>query len=135
MLDASAFISPGVSQDDSFVVESGDAASVVGSGSLDVLATPVLVAYVERVASKMLAQRLPPELSSVGIFVEVHHLAPTPIGAHVRVLCQVVGVEGPRVEFFGKVWDDREQIGDVCHQRVLIDVTRFLRRVEAKQER
>lgn len=132
-MDLTEYISSGMKAEDVFRVEKQYSAAYVGSGSLDVLATPSMIAFVERVALKMLANSLPPELSSVGIWVEARHLAPTPMNALVRVQCQVTDVDDARVTFLAQLWDEHEQIGEVQHQRVVIDVARFMRRVDLKR--
>jgi len=66
------------------------------------------------------------------MLVNVRHLAPTPLGSSVRVLSEVLEVDGLRVTFSVQAWDQSEPIGDGQHQRMVIDEARFLRRVEAK---
>jgi predicted thioesterase len=116
------------------VVEEQHLAGHLGSGSLRVLATPAMIAFMEGVSHQLLAQYLPEGYSSVGAHVDVYHLAPTPLGATVRVRSEVALVEGIRVQFNVEAWDEREQIGRGLHERVVIDHARFLRRVSAKSE-
>lgn len=133
-MDFSALIEPGMSLEDSFEVGAEHTAARVGSGAAPVLATPWLVAYMERVAHRLLAERLPEGYSSVGVLVHIRHLAPTPEGSPVRVVCRVTQVEGPRVTFSIQAWDSTEQVGEAEHERVVIDQARFMRRVAAKQQ-
>jgi predicted thioesterase len=65
--------------------------------------------------------------------VEVRHLAPTPAGAEVRARCEVVQVEGRKVIFAVAAWDALEKVGEGRHERVVIEVARFLRRVDEKR--
>ena len=131
-MDLSALIKPGMSLETTFQVEAQHSAAHLGSGSLRVLATPIMIAFMESTSHRLLAQRLPPGYSSVGMLVNVRHLAPTPLGTRVRVLSEVLEVDGLRVTFSVHAWDQSEQIGDGQHQRMVIDEARFLRRVEAK---
>ena len=131
-MDLSALIKPGMSLETTFQVEAQHSAAHIGSGSLRVLATPVMIAFMESTSHRLLAQRLPAGYSSVGMLVNVRHLAPTPLGSSVRVLSEVLEVDGLRVTFSVHAWDQSEQIGDGQHQRMVIDEARFLRRVEAK---
>jgi len=131
-MDLSEFIKPGMSLETTFQVEAQHSAAHIGSGSLRVLATPVMIAFMESTSHRLLAQRLPAGYSSVGMLVNVRHLAPTPLGSSVRVLSEVLEVDGLRVTFSVQAWDQSEQIGDGQHQRMVIDEARFLRRVEAK---
>jgi len=131
-MDLSALIKPGMSLETTFQVEAQHSAAQIGSGSLRVLATPIMIAFMESTSHRLLAQRLPAGYSSVGMLVNVRHLAPTLLGSSVRVLSEVLEVDGLRVTFSVQAWDQSEQIGDGQHQRMVIDEARFLRRVEAK---
>jgi fluoroacetyl-CoA thioesterase len=91
-----------------------------------------LVAFIERIAHNLLEQRMPEGYSSVGTLIELNHLAPTPVGASVHVQCEVIEVVGRRVSFAVQAWDENGKIGEGRHQRVVIDVTRFLQRFYAR---
>ena len=134
-MEVDDWVQPGMSKEQEYWVEEQFTAVHVGSGSLRVLATPSMIAFMERTARDLLEQILPQGYSSVGVHVDVRHLAPTPMGGHVRVNCEVTGVDGSRVDFRVEVRDETELVGEGLHQRVVIDVARFLRRVEAKQAR
>ncbi len=125
-------IEVGMKGEQTFLVEERFTAGHVGSGSLRVLATPSMIGFMERVATGLIQQRLPPGISSVGVHVDVRHLAATPVGVEVRVACEVTGVEGRRVDFKVEAWDEVELIGQGAHQRYVIDVERFLKRLENK---
>ena len=131
-MDLSALIKPGMSLETTFQVEAQHSAAHLGSGSLRVLATPVMIAFMESTSHRLLAQRLPAGYSSVGMLVNVRHLAPTPLGSSVRVLSEVLEVDGLRVTFSVQAWDQSEPIGDGQHQRMVIEEARFLRRIEVK---
>jgi predicted thioesterase len=118
-----------------FTVGEEHVAAHIGSGSLRVLATPVMIAFMERVSHRLLAQRLPEGFSSVGTLVEVRHLAPTPLGDSLRVRCEVLQVDGRRVTLSVQAWDSRELVGDGRHERVIIDLARFLARLEGKSDK
>ncbi len=117
-----------------FQVEERHTASHVGSGDLSVLATPSMIAFMEYVSRDLLAQHLAPENSSVGVLVDVRHLAATPVGQPVRVACEVTEIDGRRVTFNVEAWDAQEKVGEGRHQRVIIDSARFLARLEAKRQ-
>jgi len=126
-------IEEGAYQEETFIVSAEDTARRVGSGGFDVLATPAMVAYVERLAFRMVEDRLPPSYSSVGAYVEMHHLAPTPYHGKVTVGCRVAAVQDRRIVFAIEVHDAVEKIGEGRHIRVLVESERFLKRLEAKQ--
>lgn len=126
-------IKEGMTREETFQVAEENAAIHVGSGSSPVLATPWMIAFMERVSHRLLADHLSPGETSVGIFLEIKHLAPTPVGATVRVETQVAEVDGNQVTFIVQAWDHVEKVGEGVHRRAVIDEARFLRRVEAKQ--
>lgn len=132
-MDLSELLQPGARQEDRFTVTDQITAYHVGSGSARVLATPWMIAYMERTAHRLLTCCLPEGYSSVGTLVNVRHLAPTPLGAEVRVLAEVLSVEENRVYFSVRAWDDVELIGEGEHERAVIEQARFLRRVEKKK--
>ncbi|MBV8715886.1 MAG: hypothetical protein JOZ65_12560, partial [Chloroflexi bacterium] len=75
------------------VVDASMLASAVGSGNLDVFATPAMVAMMESAAIQALAGHLPPEQTSVGVRVDIRHLAATPPGVEVRARAELVELE------------------------------------------
>ena len=131
---AEQFFQAGKRAEQTFLVTEADSASHVGSGSLRVLATPSMIGFMERVARIFMDEHLPPGSSSVGVHVDVRHLAATPVGMQLRVACEVIETEGRRVVFLVQAWDDRELVGEGRHERVVIDVQRFLKRLQAKQD-
>lgn len=104
----------------------------VGSGDLQVYATPAMAALVEQTCTSMVTLLLPTGKTSVGTELHIRHLAPTPIGGMVRIRAEVVAAQDNLITFNARVWDEEELVGEVEHQRVVIDVERFLRRVDAK---
>jgi predicted thioesterase len=116
-------------------VEEAVTAFHIGSGSLRVLATPAMIGFMERVSHKLIARYLPEGYSSVGVVVDVRHLAATPMGASVRIISQVLEVDGRRVTLSVEAWDNYEKVGEGRHQRVIIDLERFLQRVDEKAQR
>ncbi len=133
-MEVSELIQPGMVREDSFTIAMENSAIHIGSGSSRVLATPWMIAFMERVSHRLLTCCLPEGYSSVGTHLDVRHLAPTPVGAAIRVKAQVLSVDGIRVNFSIEAWDSLEKIGEGQHERVVIDEARFLRRVEKKME-
>ena len=133
-MDISKWIQPGMSHQEILLVSDEHIAAHVGSGPARVLATPWLIMLIEHAARNLLAAALPAGLSSVGIHIDVHHLAPTPLGARLHAEARVERVEGAQVDFSVTAWDDIEQVGSGFHRRMVIDEARFLRRVQAKAQ-
>ena len=104
----------------------------MGSGDLQVYATPAMAALVEQTCMSMLAPLLPSGKTSVGTELHIHHLAPTPMGGMVRIRAEVVAAQDNLITFNARIWDETDLVGEVDHQRVIIEVDRFMRRVDAK---
>lgn len=104
----------------------------LGSGSVDVLGTPALVALMEQAAVAALEGALPPGRTSVGVHIDVRHLAATPPGKAVWARAELTEVEGRRLTFRIEAWDEVERIGEATHERVVVEVDRFLERVREK---
>lgn len=107
-----------------------DTAWAVGSGDVDVLATPRLLALAEAATVAALAQApLPETQTSVGTRVDLEHLRPTPVGETVTVAAELVHVDGRLVRFEVVVTDDADRVvGRVMVTRVVVDRADFLAR-------
>lgn len=125
-------LKPGTAREETFEVAEEHTAIHIGSGSLRVLATPWMIAYMERTARKLLGEYLPKGASSVGVHVDVRHLAPAAVGAKVRARAEVLSLDGSKVNLRVEAWDGDEKLGEGTHQRVVIDEERFLRRISTK---
>ena len=90
-------------------------ANYMGSGNLEVYATPALIALMEAAAMAAISPLLPEGQSSVGIAVNVEHLAATPIGEEVRAQAEVIDIQGKKIVFQVRAWDDKELIGEGTH--------------------
>ena len=131
-MDLITLVHPGMSLETTLLVEEKHSAAHVGSGSLRVLATPIMIGLMESAAHRLLAAHLPDGQASVGSVVNITHLAPTPIGSTVRIRAEVLAIDGQKVEFSVQAWDQIEKIGQGVHQRMVIDEARFLKRVSKK---
>jgi fluoroacetyl-CoA thioesterase len=98
----------------------------------EVLATMAMVGFVESACLKCISGHLGPGEHSVGVAVDVSHVAATPVGMEIRAEVELVAVDGRRLGFVVKVVDEAGLIGEGRHQRAIIVVERFLERVRAK---
>ena len=112
-----------------FVVREQHTAEHLGSGSVQVLATPMMIAFIEITALKLLDQSLEEGYSSVGTRVDIRHLAPTSLGSQVHVRTVVDQVEGQKVTLQVEVWDGDTLVGAGTHERYVIEVKRFMERI------
>jgi fluoroacetyl-CoA thioesterase len=107
-------------------------APFVGSGRIAVLATPVMINLIEAAALKAVEHLLPAGHQSLGIHLDVRHVAATPVGLRVTATAEVTKVEGRTITFRVEAHDEREPIGGGTHQRVVVSVARFDERVRRK---
>lgn len=107
-------------------VGADDLASALGSGGMGVLGTPALVALCEAAAYLAVAPVLEEGQSSVGTRIDLEHLAPTPPGLIVHARATLVAIQGRRLQFEIEAWDERRPVGRGTHERVVVEVARFL---------
>lgn len=113
-------------------VEREDTAMEVGSGSLLVYATPCMVALMEGAACEAIAQALSEDQTTVGIALNIEHLAATPVGMDVRAEAEVIAVEGKIITFALSTFDEAGQIGKGTHKRCIVNSQRFLDKTYSK---
>ena len=128
-MDSPHKIETGAWLEKEFLVEEQHTAPHVGSGSVAVLATPSMIAFMEITARELLDQFLPDTHSTVGTHVDIYHLAPAAQGKTVRAEAQVEGVEGNKVHLTVAVWEGETQVGKGTHERFVIEIDRFLVRI------
>jgi predicted thioesterase len=114
------------------VVEPQHTAPFVGSGRIAVLATPVMINLIEAAALNAVEHLLPAGHQSLGIHLDVGHVAATPIGLRVTATAEVEHVEGRTITFRVEARDNVDVIGGGTHQRVVVSVARFDERVQRK---
>jgi fluoroacetyl-CoA thioesterase len=116
------------------VVGTTHTASHLGSGGVDVLATPIMIALMEDAAHTLVDSKLDPGQMSVGVNLNVTHLAATPLGMQVTAKAKLLAVEGRKLTFEVEAHDEREKIGEGTHTRAIINLDRFMARAEEKAE-
>lgn len=114
------------------LVKEKDTAAAHGSGGLAVFATPALVALMEKAAWSSVETVLSANLSTVGVRLEISHLAATPVGLAVTASSELVNVDGKKLEFRVQAHDSTGLIGEGLHQRVIIEKEKFMAKVAAK---
>lgn len=126
-------LTPGLSAELSITVSETDSASRWGSGLVSVYSTPALVGLMEAAAVQALMGHLEPGKTTVGGHIDVHHLAATPIGMVVRARAELKAIDGRKLIFQVEAWDEVEKIGEALHERFIVDMEKFVGRVNAKQ--
>ena len=114
------------------IVTPGMSAARVGSGLVDVFATPMLVALVEQTCYESVLPHLDEGQGTVGTLVNVSHLSATPIGRRVWCDSELTDVDRRRLVFTIKAYDDAGLIGEGTHERFVIDTAKFMDKLKAK---
>lgn len=122
----------GATGETTFVVEEKHCIEFATDGMPAVLSTPMLIGILERTARQTIAPFLDADERSVGVEIELRHLAPTPLGARVTATARVIGHSGRLVDFQIEARDQRELIVRGVHQRAVVQVNRFADRVNRK---
>src|SRR5437879_9978073 len=104
-----------------------------GNTGVMVLATPHLVGLLEGTCVRAIADQLEPGQSTVGTHIDLRHLKATPVGDTVTLSAEVTQVDGRRVTFHVKAEDSGGVAGEGTHERVVIDLARFLGRMGGTQ--
>ena len=131
-MELAATLAPGLVREETFTVEEQHTAYHIGSGDERVLGTPWMISFMERVSNRLVAEHLPAGLISVGIHVDVRHLAATPINVRIRVRTEVLEAIKNRVKLSIEAWDSQDKIGDGSHTRAVVEKARFMESVLAK---
>ena len=116
------------------IVNDGNTAKAVGSGDLDVFATPMMIALMERAACVCLSDCMEKGQTSVGTHIEVSHTAASPLGAEITATATIQSVIGGRIEFMVTASDAAGEIGRGKHARVVVDEQRFSAGVMKRKE-
>jgi predicted thioesterase len=110
------------------------AVEFAGDGMPAVVSTPNIIQFLERTARQTIAPHLDADERSVGIELDIRHLAPTPVGQTIHCRAQVIAVEDRKVTFQIEARDQHEVIVRGLHQRAVIRTESFRRRVKEKSE-
>jgi predicted thioesterase len=117
------------------VVKESDTAKVFGSGELEVLATPRMIALMEECAYKCISSDLEAGATTVGTLMNVKHLSATPVGMEVTIEAEIMENEGRRVCFSVKAYDECGLIGEGIHERFIVYSEKFTEKTYAKSEK
>ena len=108
------------------VVSLSNCAVTMGSGDLEVFATPAMVALMENAAMKAVAPALPQGATTVGAEMNTTHIKPSAIGAKVQATATLTAVEGRKLTFEVEACDEVGAIGKGTHVRFIVDKERFM---------
>ncbi|MFY1067564.1 thioesterase family protein [Enterococcus sp. AD013-P3] len=109
-----------------YLVTEDRTAKAMGSGGLDVLATPELVAMVENTCYQHLESEIAKEKTTVGGFISLEHVAPSPVGATITIKANLYERDGNKVVFSFSAYEGEKKVGKGNHERFIVDKDQFL---------
>ena len=129
-------LNPGIKGHQEITVEEKDLAIHVGSGTVHVLATPMRIANMEYTSAASVEELLGEGKTTVGVKVDVSHVAATPKGMKVTFDAELleVSANGKILTFHVEAHDECGLIGEGTHQRAVVDRVRFDEKTQAKLE-
>jgi predicted thioesterase len=115
------------------IVSASNTAKTMGSGTLDVFATPALIALMEETSWRSVADQLEEGSGTVGTMLNVKHTAPTPLGMEVTCESELIEVDGRRLVFSLRAYDAQGTVGEGTHERFIIQNEKFQQKANAKK--
>lgn len=125
----------GIKGHEEVMVTEENTAKAMGSGTLDVFATPAMTALMEMTAWKSVAPFLEDGDGTVGTLLQITHDAPTPLGMKVFCESELLEVDGRRLVFHVAAFDEKGKIGEGRHERFVINNEKFAAKAEKKREK
>lgn len=109
-------------------------AKTMGSGVMDVFATPAMLALMEKTAFMSVAEHLNEGCGTVGTRVEIEHVASSPIGMKITCDSELTAIEGRKLVFKVEAYDSKGLIGKETHERFIIESEKFQEKTNRKLE-
>ena len=119
----------GLCHSETLVVEHKDTAAVYGSGSLEVFATPAMIALMEKTCLESVNSKIGEGNTTVGISVNIKHLKASPVGAVIRCDAKLIEVDRKRLVFEVQCFEGESLIGEGIHERFVVDSQRFMEKL------
>ena len=117
-----------------FVVSVEDSARSLGSGDVNVLSTPSMIRMMEETSRLLVQDKLPEGYTTVGIRIDVRHLKAAPIGCKIKIISELLKVEGKKLIFKVEAYWNDEKIGEGLHERYVVNREKFLEKIKKKLE-
>jgi len=122
----------GMSAETSQLVTERDTAATIGSGLVAAYSTPSMIALMERASVAAIQPHISEGQTSVGVEVDIKHIAATPVGMQVRARASLIEIDRNRLRFRVEAWDEVEKVGEGLHVRALLDRLRFEQQLKRK---
>ncbi len=126
-------IKVGATGEELVTVNSSNTARSMGSGELEVFATPAMIALMEKAATNAISNVMPSDSSSVGTMMNVKHIAASPLGMMITAKATLIEVDGKRLVFNVEAFDEKDKIGEGQHERFIINIDRFMAKTNGKK--
>lgn len=120
----------GLKHESQVAVSQSNTAKALGSGDMEVFATPAMVALMENAAMMAVAKNLDEGASSVGVEISTSHIKASALGATITASAELVAIDGRKLSFKVKAWDEAGTIGEGNHTRFVVDRERFLSKIK-----
>ncbi len=119
----------GLCHSETLVVEHKDTAAVYGSGSLEVFATPAMIALMEKTCLEGVNSKIGEGNTTVGIAVNIKHLKASPVGAMIRCDAKLIEVDRKRLVFEVQCFEGDTLVGEGTHERFVVDSVQFMGKI------
>ena len=113
--------------------DNSNTAKTMGSGSLDVFATPAMVALMEKSAVNAVADYLGEGETTVGTYLGIEHISATPVGMEITAVSEVTEVNGREIVFSVEASDNAGVIGKGTHKRFIVNSEKFMNKTNSKK--
>ena len=125
----------GIKGKQELLVTDKDTAKAVGSGGLNVFATPAMIALAEKTALQSILAYLSEGESTVGTKLDIAHIAATPVGMKVSCETELIEIDRRKLVFSVNVYDEVEKIGEGTHERFIVNDEKFMTKAELKGQK
>ena len=116
----------GIKHSEKFIVLYEHTAKNIQSGGLEVLATPALIGFMEKCAWQSVLPMMNEGFDTVGISIDMKHLAPTPIGDIVKCESELIAIHNRELTFHITAHSNNKKIGETTHKRFIIQIDKFI---------
>ena len=121
-------------QKETFVTKQNTAAGI-GSGSLEVFSTPIMILLMEESCFMSVSDKLDEGFTTVGISVDVKHLSATPLGMKVEINSELIKIDGRALTFKVEAFDEKGLIGEGIHERFIVNNEKFQSKTDSKSDK
>ena len=117
------------------IVTKQNTAAGIGSGSLEVFSTPIMILLMEESCFMSVSDKLDEGFTTVGISVDVRHLSATPLGMKVEIKSELIKIDGRALTFKVEAYDEKGIIGEGIHERFIVNNEKFQAKTDSKSDK